>query len=217
MKPDLSELELSDPEIRAGLVYDKTAHLAALNMGAQGVSGFVGMGVNLVVDVAAIPFYARHWNEIRAIYGKGALSLDRASAYLQPNVGFIVEDLIFDKALGSLPILGVYFNAAFAKALTWRLGAWFGVLCALGEEARGAAAGAREAKTADDVSDVVTRVSLQLTREVFAANVGSLQTLRFPTPERATFVRFIASMDGLTNAMAQERMERALDVLSGGR
>lgn len=196
----------TEARARAGEVYDRTARLARLNMGAQGASGFFGMGVNLAVDVAAIPFYARHWNAIRGIYGKGAISVDAASAYLQPNVGFIVEDLVFDKALGSVPVAGIYFNAAFAKALTWRLGAWFGMLCALGDGREGAEG---------DVSEILTRSSLQLTREMFAASSGSLRTLRFPTPERERFVGFVAAMDGLTRAEAEDRVQRALDALAG--
>lgn len=199
----MSERLPSAAEERARLVYLKTAQLATTNMTAQGLSGLVGMGVNLVVDVAAAPFYVRHWNAIRAIYGKGAISLEGAGAYLRPNLGFIVEDIVFDKALGSIPVVGAYFNAAFAKALTWRLGAWFGVLCALGDEE-------------EQVSELLTRASLQLTREMFAADIGSFNTLRFPTPDEEAFIRFIASTDGLTQEVALKRMNKALDVLAGG-
>lgn len=194
--------EVEAARARAALVYEKTARLARINMTAQGLSGVFGMGVNLAVDLAAIPFYLRHWNAIREIYGKGGISLEAAKAYLQPNIGFLIEDLVFDKALGSTPILGVYFNAAFAKALTWRLGGWFGALCALGE--------------ADGpISERLTRASLQLTREIFAADLGSFNTLKFPTPDRERFIRFIAATDGLTEAEAQERVDKALAALAG--
>ena len=39
-----------------------------------------------------------------------------------------------DKALGQLPVVGVYFNAISAKTMTWRLGILFIMLSTRGEE-----------------------------------------------------------------------------------
>lgn len=182
---------------RAELVYEKTRRLATGNLIAQGASGFFGFAANLLVDAAAIPFYADLWNQIRDVYGKGSITADAAKAYLQPNLGFLAQDLLWDKVVGSIPIIGVPFNIVFAKALTWRLGAWFGLLSAIGNE--------------DDV-DSLTEVTMQLTREVFPS---SHSVFDFTAPDRDVFVTFIASVDGLSTQEAQDRTRRALDVLQG--
>lgn len=187
----------AEKRARAELVYEKTRRLATGNLIAQGASGFFGFATNLLVDAAAIPFYADLWNQIRDVYGKGSITAEAAKAYLQPNLGFLAQDLLWDKVVGSIPIIGVPFNIVFAKALTWRLGAWFGLLSAIGDE--------------DDV-DSLTEVTMQLTREVFPS---SRSVFDFAAPDRDVFVTFIASVDGLSTEEARDRTQRALDVLQG--
>ena len=182
---------------RAELVYEKTRSLATGNLIAQGASGLFGFATNLLVDAAAIPFYADLWNRIRDIYGKGTITAEAAKAYLQPNLGFLAQDLLWDKVVGSIPIIGVPFNVVFAKALTWRLGAWFGLLSAIGDE---------------DDDEALTQVTMQLTREVFPS---SRSVFDFRAPDRDVFVSFIASVDGLTTEQVHERAQRALQVLRG--
>jgi hypothetical protein len=182
---------------RAELVYDKTRSLATGNLVAQGASGFFGFATNLLVDAAAIPFYVDLWNRIRDIYGKGAITADAAKAYLQPNLAFLAQDLLWDKVVGSIPIVGIPFNIAFAKALTWRLGAWFGFLSALGDE--------------DDL-EALTQATMQLTREVFPS---SRSVFDFAAPDRDIFVSFIASVDGLSSDEVKDRTRAALDALRG--
>jgi hypothetical protein len=182
---------------RAEQVYERTRSLATGNQVAQGASGLFGFAANLVVDAAAIPFYADLWNQVRDIYGKGSITVDAARAYLKPNLGFLAQDLLWDKIVGSIPIIGVPFNIAFAKALTWRLGAWFGFLSAIdGEE--------------DDAA--LTEATMELTRKVFPS---SSSVFDFAAPDRDVFVSFIASVDGVPAADVHERTKRALDVLHG--
>jgi hypothetical protein len=182
---------------RAERVYDKTATLATGNLIAQGASGFFGFAANIVVDVAAIPFYAQLWSEIREIYGKGEITSEAVKAYLKPNMGFLAQDLVWDKIVGSIPIIGVPFNIVFAKALTWRLGAWFGFLSAIDGE---------------DDDAALAETTLQLVREVFPS---SRSVFDFRAPDRDVFVEFIASVDGLTTDEVQDRTKAALDVLRG--
>jgi len=182
---------------RAQRVYDRTSTLATGNLIAQGASGFFGFAANLFVDVAAIPFYAQLWSEVRGIYGKGEITTEAAKAYLKPNIGFLAQDLLWDKIVGSIPIIGVPFNIAFAKALTWRLGAWFGFLSAIDGE--------------DDV-EALTEATMQLVREVFPS---SRSVFDFAAPDRDVFVEFIASVDGLSTDEVQDRTKAALDVLRG--
>jgi hypothetical protein len=182
---------------RATQVYDRTRTLATGNLIAQGTSGLFGFAANLLVDAAAIPFYAQLWSDIRSIYGKGEITAEATKAYLKPNLGFLAQDLLWDKVVGSIPIIGVPFNIVFAKALTWRLGAWFGLLSAIAGE---------------DDSEALTRATLQLTREVFPS---SRSVFDFAAPDRDVFVSFLASVDGLSTDEVRDRTERALQALRG--
>lgn len=186
-------------EQRAAAVYDRTKRLADRNALAGAASGLFGMGVNWVVDVAAIPFYTDLWNDVRGTYGKGRITLQAATAYLKPNIVFLVQDLVMDKILGSIPIFGMPFNYICAKALTWRLGAWFGVLSALGDEA--------------DPGRTLTSSTLELTRRFFPANESILD---FEEPSREKFIAFIAAVDGLTQAEVARRAEDANRAWLGG-
>ena len=183
---------------RAEKVYEKTRTLANGNAIAQGASGLFGGGVNLLVDAAAVPFYVELWNDVRRVYGRGEITMDAAGEYLRPNLSFLVQDLVWDKAVGSIPIIGIPFNIAFGKALTWRLGAWFGLLAALGDDSDGNAE--------------LTRSTLSLVKQVFPAE-GSL--FSWNAPDREVFVAFISSVDGLTGTEAQQRTEAALRALRG--
>ena len=183
---------------RAVQVYEKTQSLAAGNQIAQGVSGFFGLGTNLLVDAAAIPFYADLWSDIRDIYGKGKITAQATKEYLKPNLGFLAQDLLWDKMIGSIPIIGIPFNIAFAKALTWRLGAWFGLLSAIGDEA--------------DNKQAITKSTMHLTAEVFPS---SRSVFDFQAPDREVFVAFVASVDGLTTEEVKERARRALLAMQG--
>ncbi|NYJ06581.1 hypothetical protein [Petropleomorpha daqingensis] len=174
-----------------------TQSLATGNLIAQGASGLFGFAANLFVDVAAIPFYAQLWSEVRGIYGKGEITQGAAKAYLKPNVGFLVQDLVWDKIVGSIPIIGVPFNVVFAKALSWRLRAWFGFLSAIDGE---------------DDDQALTEATMQLVREVFPDNRSIFD---FAAPDRDVFVEFIASVDGLTTDEVHDRTKAAVDALRG--
>lgn len=189
---------MTSQEERASRVYERTRRLANGNAWVQGLSGVFGMGANWVVDVAVIPYYAELWNDIRKIYGRGEITLTAATAFLKPNLGFLVQDLVWDKLVGSIPIVGIPFNIAFAKALTWRLGAWFGLLSALGDDG--------------NPDEMVTRSSMQLTREIFPST-GSV--FSFEAPKKDVFVAFIAAQDGITQGEAKRRMAVALQALQG--
>ncbi len=46
----------------------------------------------------------------------------------------LLTDMVLDKLIGDLSILGISANMISAKAMTWRLGLLFGMLSARGEE-----------------------------------------------------------------------------------
>lgn len=181
---------------RAIEVYDKTNSLAVANAWAQGLSGIAGSGFNLLVDAGVIPFYVGLWNNIRKIYGKGEITLHAAGEYLKPNLGFLVQDLVWDKLVGSVPVIGAPLNAAFGKALTWRLGAWFGMLSALGEES--------------DNSKAITTSTMGLARDTFPSEGSAFS---WKSPDKEVFVSFIASVDGLSCQEVQKRADQAVKAL----
>jgi hypothetical protein len=183
---------------RALKVYEKTRALANGNAIAQGASGIFGGGVNLLVDAAAIPFYVDLWNDVRRVYGRVEITLQAAQEYLKPNLTFLVQDLVWDKAVGSIPIIGIPFNIAFGKALTWRLGAWFGLLAALGSDSTNNAE--------------LAQSTLALVKQVFTHD-GSV--FNWSAPDEGVFVAFISSVDGLSEAEAQDRTAAALRALRG--
>lgn len=184
--------------LRAQKVYDKTSKVASNNAWAQGLSGVVGMGANWLVDIAVLPLYIALWNDIRDVYGKGEITVKAATSYLRPNLNFLVQDFVWDKAIGSVPIVGIPFNVAFAKALSWRLGAWFGLLSALAD--------------VNVQDEILTMATMQLVREVFPS-MGSV--FSFEAPNKDKFINIIASLDGLTRAEAEQRIDKALRALSG--
>ncbi len=106
---------------RATQVYQVTQRTATMNAWAQGISGLIGQGLNLAVDVAVLPLYAGMWTEIRNIYGKGQITSQAVLSYIKPNLGFLAADLALDKGMGLFPVIGAPFNAAFASAFGWLL------------------------------------------------------------------------------------------------
>ena len=180
-------------------MYERTRRLATGNAWVQGLSGMFGGGTNLLVDAAAVPFYADLWTDIRAVYGRGRITGKAATEYLKPNLPFLAQDLLWDKVVGSIPVIGIPFNIAFGKALTWRLGAWFGLLSAAGGDG--------------EHSEAVTRASIELVRQIFPS-VGDV--FSFAAPDREVFIAFISSVDGLSPGDFATRTQAAIDALKGG-
>lgn len=108
---------------------------ASSNTFIQALTGIVGFPFNLIGDGAVMfTHYAPMLNEIRATYGYQSISKEVLAPLLKGCSREILTDLIGDKFLGSIPVLGIYFNGICAKSLTWRLGILFGMLSARGEE-----------------------------------------------------------------------------------
>ena len=192
------------PVERAEQVYGLTKGLALPNAIVQGISGIFGSGIPLLIDAGALFFYWKMWNDIRAIYGHGAITKKAAIAYLRPNISYLVQDLIFDKGVGAfVPIVGIPLNFIFAKALTWRLGAWFGLLSAMAK-----------ARSANNIPDpILTRYSLALVQQFFPPETLAIFTES--EPDKDDFINFVASLEGLSDEEARKRLQNALDALQG--
>ena len=73
-------------------------------------------------------------NEIRRIYGCSSLSTDVIAPIINGCKSEILADVIVDKLIGQIPVLGIGANIMCAKAMTWRLGLLFAMLSARGED-----------------------------------------------------------------------------------
>lgn len=114
-------------------IYKYIEERANTNSLIQGVSGIVGFPWNLMADAGTIfTHYVPMVNAIRDCFGYKRFQKD----IIQPLIMGIIEDLMFDilgdKVLGSIPILGIYFNYRGAKIMTWRIGILFAFVNAQG-------------------------------------------------------------------------------------
>lgn len=182
---------------RAHTAYRKTSDTAMSASIIQAVFSLPGGWMHLAVDGAAVAFYIDLWNEIRVIYGRGRISRQAALAYLKPNLTFILGDLLLDKLLGMLPFAGSFFCFLFARAITWRLGAFFALTTALGEQAP---------------SSVMLEKIACLVQALFPRG-DFLFTLN--DPDKAIFISLIAGLENLDAAQAEARITTALNVLRG--
>ena len=101
----------------------------------QGVSGVFGFPFTFMADVGVIfTHYGPMINKIRSIYGRSPVSLETIKPIISACSTEILADVIVDKVIGNVPLIGIAANAMCAKTMTWRLGILFGMLAARGEE-----------------------------------------------------------------------------------
>ena len=116
-------------------VYTLIQSKASSNELMQGISGLLGFPFTLIVDAGVIfTHYGPMLNQIRTIYGRKPLSSEVIKPILDGCKSEILADIIVDKIVGNIPIIGIGANIMCAKTMTWRLGILFGMLAARGED-----------------------------------------------------------------------------------
>jgi len=101
----------------------------------QGLTGIVGFPYTMLADGAVIfTHYGTMFNEIRALKGYGKVGKEVIEPVVKSISSEILFDLVGDKILGQIPVLGIYFNAICAKTMTWRLGILFSMITLHGEQ-----------------------------------------------------------------------------------
>ena len=126
-------METDKKEI-ARQAYDIIRTSADSNIMMQGISGIFGFPWNLAADGASVfTHYIPMLSKIRTLYSRSQLTDNTLKPLITGIMSEILFDLLIDKGLGSIPIIGVYFNIICAKAMTWRLGILFSMLSARGE------------------------------------------------------------------------------------
>ena len=118
----------------AAAVYKLIEEKANSNTLIQGLTGLVGFPFTLIADGAVVfTHYGAMMNEIRALKGYGQVTADVIKPIITSISSEILFDLVADKVLGQIPLIGVYFNVICAKTMTWRLGILFAMLAKRGE------------------------------------------------------------------------------------
>ena len=118
----------------ASAAYKLIEEKANSNTLIQGLTGLVGFPFTLLADGAVVfTHYGAMLNEIRALKGYPAVTADVIKPIVYSISSEILFDLVADKVLGQIPIIGIYFNVICAKTMTWRLGILFSMLAVRGE------------------------------------------------------------------------------------
>ncbi len=116
-------------------VYEIIESKAKSNSGIQAITGVLGFPWTLIADVGVLfTHYGPMLNEIREIYGRDLLTKEALVPVLKGCGDEILSDMVIDKIIGQVPVIGVAANMICAKAMTWRIGILFGMLSARGEE-----------------------------------------------------------------------------------
>lgn len=173
------------------IAYNYIRSKANSNAFIQGVSGFAGFPWNILADGATLfSHYKPLMRDLRKIYGRGELEKSLIMPMLKGLVTEFLFDVANDKIMGSIPIVGIYFNAICAKTLTWRIGILIAMLSANGEPFTG---------------DTVKNAA-KLIRQVFPQT----DTYKFITPEYGTFEKLIGGVVGKTQEELDNKIASAL-------
>lgn len=150
------------------------------NIVIQGLSGVLGFPFTLFADGAVIfTHYGTMLNEIRNLYDRNPVNEDVVLSIVKGISSELIFDIVADKILGQLPLIGVYFNAICAKTMTWRLGILFTMLASRGEF----------------IDERTVQETTRLIRNVFPQT----DAFKFQQPDYLTFEKLILSV--LNNSM----------------
>lgn len=171
--------------------YEIINEKASSNIVIQGLSGVLGFPFTLLADGAVIfTHYGTMLNEIRSLYGRMPVSESVVSTIVKGISSELIFDVVADKVLGNVPLVGIYFNAICAKTMTWRLGILFTMLSARGEA----------------VDDTTVADTTRLIRNVFPQT----DAFKFQQPTYPTFEKLVVSVSGNSMEQFNRKVERAL-------
>jgi hypothetical protein len=177
---------------RAYELIDSKANSNAFVQGFSGLFGFIG---TIATDVAVIPvIYSKMWDDIRVLYRQPPVQAGAAVSVIGKIMPEVLSDIVFDKVLGNVPVIGLYFNAICGKQMAWRLGMLFTFLAARGQE----------------IEDTKMAEAMALIRHMFPQK----DMFTFTTPDRHNFISLIESMDGSSIDEFNAKVIQALGILS---
>lgn len=183
-----------DNSAKFAKIYSIIDEKARSNIAMQGLSGVFGFPFTLIADGGVIfTHYGPMLNKIRAVYSREELSKEQLFSIVKACGKEILADLLLDKVIGQVPIIGIASNMICAKAMTWRLGLLFAMLSARGEEI-----------TVDSA-----KLAAELIRELFPQR----NTLMFKKPSTVIAEKLINSVSGDTVERFDDKLRRAIEDL----
>lgn len=183
----------SNDTILAKRAYEIINSKASSNIAIQGLSGVLGFPFTLLADGAVIfTHYGTMLNEIRSLFGRTPVSENVVSSIVKGISSELIFDVVADKFLGNVPLVGIYFNAICAKTMTWRLGILFTMLSARGEA----------------IDDYAVQDTTKLIRLVFPQT----DAFKFQQPTYPTFEKLVLSVTDNTMEQFNNKISKALDV-----
>lgn len=175
--------------------YEIINEKASSNIVIQGLSGVLGFPFTLLADGAVIfTHYGSMLNEIRSLYGRTPVSEAVVTSIVKGISNELIFDVVADKFLGNVPVVGIYFNAICAKTMTWRLGILFTMLSARGEA----------------IDNYTVQDTTKLIRLVFPQT----DAFKFQQPTYPTFEKLVNSVTGNSMEQFNEKITKALDVFN---
>lgn len=177
-------------------VYDLIEKKAGSNIAMQALSGMVGFPFTAMADVAVFfTHYGPMLNEIRSVYGRTPVSIGSVADILKGCKTELLTDLVFDKVVGNIPLIGMPANMICAKAMTWRLGILFGMLAARGEE----------------INRNNVASAIRMIRELFPQK----KSFMFQKPSVIITERLLTAVEGDSFEDFNEKMCRILEAMAG--
>lgn len=176
-------------------VYDIINSKAGSNTAMQGLSGLMGFPFTAIMDVTVFfTHYGPMLNDIRAVYDRAPIDKDDLVHIIKGCKQELLTDIVLDKFIGNIPLLGLLANMICAKAMTWRLGILFGMLSARGE----------------DISSDSVLLAVRLIRTLFPQK----DSLLFRKPPAVTVEKLLNSVGETTIETFDNKVSRLLDELS---
>lgn len=175
--------------------YEIINEKAGSNIVIQGLSGVLGFPFTLLADGAVIfTHYGAMLNEIRSLYGRTPVNESVVNSIVKGISSELIFDVVADKFLGNVPLVGIYFNAICAKTMTWRLGILFTMLSARGEA----------------IDNYTVQDTTKLIRLVFPQT----DAFKFQQPTYQTFENLITSVSDNSMEQFNNKVAKALDVFN---
>lgn len=181
--------------IENAMVYDIIDSKAGSNSAMQGLSGVMGFPFTAVMDVAVFfTHYGPMLNDIRAVYGRTPIDKTALGHIVKACRQELLADMVLDKFIGNIPILGLPANMLCARAMTWRLGLLFGMLSARG----------------DEIDPESVLLSVRLIRALFPQT----DSLLFKKPPVVTVEKLLSGVEDTNMETFAIKVSRVLDELA---
>ena len=175
-------------------VYELIESKTGSNMLMQAISGVAGFPYTLLADAGVIfTHYGPMLNDIRKIYGLTEVDSKALVPIIKGCRTEILSDLLLDKVIGQIPLIGIASNIICAKAMTWRLGLMFAMVSAKGEEF-----------TAENV-----KKSCELIRTLFPQK----NSIKFQKPSPVIVEKLLNSFSDCSAEIFNDKIEFILDSL----